>query len=146
MTHRHAAIVLLCLAAGGCADAGAPPVAPPASPGAAVQVVTRTATTITGQPLEAPPVPYEVAISTSELPAGGLLPMHKHPWPRYAYVERGRLEVRYEASGLVRQFAAGEAVVEAVDQWHEGRVVGTEPVRLVIVDQLPPGQSNVVRR
>jgi hypothetical protein len=33
---------------------------------------------------------------------------------------------------------------EAVDQWHEGSVVGDEPVRLIIFEILPPGVANVV--
>ena len=119
---------------------------PAGRPGAAVTVVERARTTVTGQTFEAPPGPLEVVITVTEIPAGGALPMHKHPWPRFAYVERGRLRVRYEAANLVREFGPGEAVVEAVDQWHEGEVVGNDPVRLVVVDQVPPGRSNVVAR
>ena len=114
-------------------------------PAASTNVVVRTSTTVTGQPLVLPQ-PAEVVVSVTELPAGGVLPMHKHPWPRYAYVERGRLSVRYEAAGLVREFGPGEAIVEAIDQWHEGRVVGAEPVRIVVIDHVPPGQTNLVRR
>jgi quercetin dioxygenase-like cupin family protein len=130
----------------GCADGAPAPLAAAPSPAPVVKVAMRASATITGQPLALPPSPWEAVISTSVLPAGGGLPMHKHPWPRYAFVESGRLEVRYEATGLVRTFGPGDAVVEAVDQWHEGRVVGDEPVRLVVFDQLPPGQTNVVRR
>ena len=85
-------------------------------------------------------------MSATELPPGGVLPMHRHPWPRYAVVERGRLSVTYEAAGLTREFGAGEAVVEAIDQWHEGRVVGPEPVRLIVFDQVPRGATNVITR
>ena len=72
--------------------------------------------------------------------------MHKHPWPRYALVESGRIRVRYEAAGVERIFGPGEAVIEAIDQWHEGAVVGSEPVRLLVIDHVPPGQTNLVRR
>ena len=146
-TLRHAAIVALLVASGGCAEEAKLPASPTAPPAAAVvTTVLRASTTVTGQPLAAPPSPWETLIMTTDLPPGGLLPMHKHPWPRYAFVERGRLEVRYEQSGLVRTFGPGEAVIEANDQWHEGRVVGAEPVRLIVLDQLPPGATNVVRR
>jgi len=144
MSRRHACIAFLL--ATGCADAPKPPAAASASTGAVVTVAGRASATVTGQPLGALPSPGEAVISTSLIPAGGLLPMHKHPWPRYVYVDRGRLSVRYEASGLVRAFGPGEGVVEAVDEWHEGRVIGTEPVRLIVFDQVPPGQTNVVRR
>ena len=115
-------------------------------PAASTNVLVRTSTTVTGQPLAMPAAPVEVVISVTEIPQGGVLPMHRHPWPRYAYVERGRLSVSYEAAGLVREFGPGEAVVEAIDQWHEGRVVGAETVRIVVIDHVPPGQTNVVRR
>jgi quercetin dioxygenase-like cupin family protein len=119
---------------------------PAATPAPRITVATRANATITGQPLGLPPSPWETVISVTDLPPGGVLPMHKHPWPRYAYVDRGRLSVTYEAAGLTREFGPGEAVVEAIDQWHEGRVVGTQPVRLIVLDQLPPGATNVVLR
>ena len=144
---RQVAILSMLVAASGCGEEGRPPASSSApAAAAAVATVLRTSTTVTGQKLAAPPAPAEAVISTSDLPPGGLLPMHKHPWPRYAYVERGRLEVRYEEAGLVREFGPGEAVAEAIDQWHEGRVVGAEPVRLIVFDEVPPGATNVVRR
>jgi quercetin dioxygenase-like cupin family protein len=143
MTAARPLAALALLAA--CAPA-AGPAASPTPPAAAITLLLRTSTTVTGQPVRVPDGPWEVAVSASELPAGGMLPMHKHPWPRYAYVERGRLRVRYEAAGLTREFGPGEAVVEAVDQWHEGEAIGPDPVRLIVLDQLPPGATNVVRR
>jgi quercetin dioxygenase-like cupin family protein len=133
----------------GCAAAAASTQAPAqsgAQPGATVTIAGRSTTTVTGQRLAAPADPFESVISVSELPAGGMLPMHKHPWPRYVYVDLGRLSVRYEKTGLVREFGPGEGVVEAIDQWHEGRVIGDAPVRLIVFDQVPPGETNVVRR
>ena len=109
-------------------------------------VLNRSAATITGQPIAMPAPGFEVVISRTEIPAGGVLPMHRHPWPRYAIVEQGRLRVRYEEAGLTREFAPGEAVIEAIGQWHEGEVVGAEPVRLIVIDHVPPGETNMVRR
>lgn len=109
-------------------------------------LLTRASTTITGQPLAMPGPGFEVVISRTEIPAGGVLPMHRHPWPRYAIVEQGRLRVRYEEAGLERVFGPNEAVIEAIGQWHEGAVVGPEPVRLIVIDHVPPGETNMVRR
>lgn len=134
------ALSLSLLAAGAAVAQQAAPTPAPTS-----IVLSRTSTTITGQPL-ALPRPLEVVISVTEIPAGGVLPMHRHPWPRYAYVERGRLQVSYVEARLVREFGPGEAVIEAVDQWHEGRVIGNEPVRVVTIDHVPPGRINLVRR
>ena len=141
--------IALCaaLAANGCAPADESVAhQPAAAPRANVTILNRASATVTGQPLGLPPAPWEAVMSATELPPGGVLPMHKHPWPRYAVVERGRLSVTYEAAGLTREFGAGEAVVEAIDQWHEGRVVGPEPVRLIVFDQVPRGATNVVTR
>ena len=146
---RRSAYALLAFALieGGCTPTpGQSAEAPASPPRASVTVVNRSASTITGQPLAVPPSPWEAVVSISDLPPGGILPMHRHPWPRYAFVERGRLSVTYEAAGITREFGPGEAVVEAIDQWHEGRVMGSEPVRLIVFDQLPPGASNVVLR
>lgn len=136
---------LLAGAAGPRAD-GQAASTPASAPSATVNIAERTGTTITGQPFAVPPGPLEVVISVAEIPAGGALPMHKHPWPRFAFVESGSLRVHYEEAGLVRVVGPGEAVVEAIDQWHEAEVVGDAPVRLIVVDQVPPGRSNVVNR
>ena len=116
------------------------------TPAPQTTILNRSSSTITGQPLALPGPAVEVVISRTEIPAGGALPMHKHPWPRYAIVESGRLRVRYEEAGLVREFGPGEAVIEAIDQWHEAGVVGPEPVRIIVIDHVPPGQTNLVRR
>ena len=115
-------------------------------PAVEVTLLGRNAQTATGQPLAALPAPYEVVFSRAVLPAGGVLPMHRHPWPRYAVVESGRIRVRYEAAGIEREFGPGEAIIEAVDAWHEGAAVGSEPVRILVIDHVPPGRSNVVSR
>lgn len=139
MIRRCAAAVAMLAGLGGFASQEPPP-------SAATTTLARTARSITGQPISLPPAPFEVVFSRTVLPPGGLLPMHKHPWPRYALVESGRIRVRYEAAGIDREFGPGDALIEAVDQWHEGAVVGSDPVRLLVIDHVPPGQTNMVRR
>ena len=145
MLDSRAAIACLLVVLAACASAQTAQ-SPPVQSGAAVTIAGRGSTTVTGQKLGRSADPFESVISVSDIAPGGLLPMHKHPWPRYVYLDRGRLSVRYEASGLVREFGPGEGIVEAIDEWHEGKVVGAEPVRLIVFDQVPPGQTNVVRR
>lgn len=134
-----ATIFLAMLAAGGLAS-GQDSTAPRST------LLNRASTTITNQPITMPPPSFEVVISRTDIPAGGALPTHRHPWPRYAIVESGRLRVRYEDGRLDRVFGPGEAVIEAIGQWHEGAVVGTEPVRLIVIDHVPPGETNMERR
>lgn len=111
---------------------------------AALPPLLRSGETMSGQPLFLPRGRVELVASVRELARGGSLPVHKHPWPRYVYVETGRMRVLNHDTGLTREFAAGEVLVEAIDQWHEGHVVGDAPVRLVVFDQVPPGRTNMV--
>jgi quercetin dioxygenase-like cupin family protein len=145
MKARLATATALFLAVGSCAARDERP-APAAGAGASVTVLARSGVTVTGHPLRGPDPPWEAVISRSELPAGGALPRHRHPWPRFVYIEQGRLRVSYEASGLVRDFGPGEAIIEALDEWHEAVVIGPAPVRLIVFDQVPPGHTNVALR
>jgi len=108
--------------------------------------IARTETTVTGQPLRPPPAPFALTVTRVDLPAGGTIPTHKHPWPRYVYVEAGAIRVTNHDAGTVNDFTAGQVIVEAVDQWHEGRVTGDAPARLIVFDQAPPGAVNSVPR
>ena len=129
----------------GCVRHPPPGAIPAPPPGAAMSPLLRTGETVTGQLLPAPPAPFEIVVTRVVLPAGGMLPMHRHPWQRIAYVESGRIRVAYEG-GRVVEAGPGEAIVEAVDVWHEGRALGNAPVTIVVIDQVPPGRSNVVPR
>ena len=119
--------------------------APPA-PAAVTIPIVRAQTTVTGQPLRVPPAPLELVVNRVEIPAGGIIPTHKHPWSRYVYVESGAIRVTNHDSGTVSDFTAGQVIVEAIDQWHEGLVIGDGPARLIVVDQVPPGTSNLIPR
>jgi len=102
--------------------------------------------TLSGQPIRAPSGDLRVTITHTQLPVGGKLAAHRHPYPRLVQVLQGRLEVRNLDTGQVRQAQAGDWMVDAVEQWHEAVVVGDEPVRLMTVDQAPPGQAVTVFR
>lgn len=114
--------------------------------GAVTTPVVRTGTTVTGQPLRVPPAPFQLVVNRVEIPAGGIIPTHRHPWPRYVYVESGAIRVTNHDAGTVSDFAAGQVIVEAIGQWHEGRATGDGPARLIVFDQVPPGESNLIPR
>jgi quercetin dioxygenase-like cupin family protein len=100
--------------------------------------------TVSGQPIILPQGPARLTVTQTDLAAGGLIPPHKHPWPRYNYVLAGAVRVTNLDTGAVQDFKAGEVIVEAVGQWHKGEALGG-PVRLLAFDQAPPGQANMVR-
>jgi quercetin dioxygenase-like cupin family protein len=41
-------------------------------------------------------------------------------------------------------FGPGDFLVEAVGQTHFGVALGSEPVKLLVIDQTPPGKTNTV--
>ncbi|MET0273176.1 MAG: cupin domain-containing protein [Phenylobacterium sp.] len=132
------ALLILALAlAAGPAVAQAPPVTTP------ISVQDRT---LSGQPVLLPQGPVAVTFAETVVPVGGVLPPHKHPFPRYAYVTQGRLRVTNLDTGTVTEVKAGELAIDAVDQWHRAEVIGGEPVRLMVIDQAPAGVVNTIRR
>ena len=106
--------------------------------------VLRTDRTVSGQPLHLPQGPSEFVGAIVDVPVGATIPLHKHPWSRFAFIERGTIHVVNRDTGLAADFKAGQMAAEAVDQWHEASVVGDEPVRLIIFEIVPPGVGNGV--
>jgi quercetin dioxygenase-like cupin family protein len=132
-----ALIAALALAA--CATASA-------QEGAVATPLTSAMTTNSGQPIALPQGPVQVTVSRVVIPAGTTLPVHKHPYPRYAYVEAGRIRVTNIDTGGEVEFAPGGFIVEAIGQWHTGLALGPEAVSLLVIDQHPPGEATTIRR
>jgi quercetin dioxygenase-like cupin family protein len=114
------------------------------SSGALITSITKTTQTISGQPLKLPQGPAEMVAISVDIPAGAALAIHKHPWSRFFYVERGTLRVVNHDTGGSHDFKAGEVQAEAIGEWHEGRAVGNGPVRVIVIDLVPPGATNTV--
>jgi hypothetical protein len=56
-------------------------------------------------------------------------------------VQEGRLRVTNFEAGETQEAGAGEILVEAIGQWHQGDVV--QRVKLVVFEQVPPGGENI---
>lgn len=108
-----------------------------------VTPVAKLTTTISGQPIVLPTDNPQVTVSVYEIAPGASLPQHRHLYPRYGYVLSGKLRVTNADTGKVADFAAGGFIVESLDQWHSGANPGTEPLRLLVIDQAPAGVNNV---
>ena len=112
--------------------------------------VLTTTVTATGQPIVLPRENPEVRVVTLDIAPGAVLPehkhKHKHPYPRYGYVLAGTLRVTNTDTGTSMVYGIGDFIIEAVDQWHRGASIGSEPVRLLVIDQVEGGQANVVTR
>ncbi|TAJ70986.1 MAG: cupin domain-containing protein [Phenylobacterium sp.] len=131
---------LVLLASAALAPPAAAQVPPP--PGKPVTIDA----TLSGQPIRAPEGALRVVITQTVIPAGGRLPVHKHPYPRVVNLLAGRLKITNLDTGEAREAVAGDWMVDAVDQWHEAQVIGDEPARLMTVDQAPPGATVTIPR
>ena len=97
--------------------------------------------TLSGQPIRPPNANVRITITQGVIPVGGGVAAHKHPYPRLVNVLAGRLKVTNLDTGEVRELKAGDWVVDAVEQWHQTAVIGDGPVRLLTIDEAPPGAA-----
>jgi quercetin dioxygenase-like cupin family protein len=102
--------------------------------------------TASGQPITLPQKNVQVLVSTYEIAPGATLPVHKHPFPRYAYVEAGTLQVTNVETGKSNTYKTGDFIVEMIGQWHQATNVGAGPVKLLVIDQVEEGTQNTVLR
>jgi quercetin dioxygenase-like cupin family protein len=103
-------------------------------------------TTNSGQPIKPPQGNVEVVAWLYDIPVGTRLPVHKHPFQRYAYVLSGTLRVSDAENSRTFDYKAGDFIVEMVDGWHYGANIGKVPVRLLVIDQVEPGRANSIVR
>jgi len=89
----------------------------------------RTSSSWDGTPIEYPPGKAEITAMMIEVAPGAETGWHLHPVPSFAYLLEGDLEIRLK-NGLIKR--AGQALAEVVNTAHNGRNVGTVPVRLVV--------------
>ncbi len=109
-----------------------------------VSPVMSTSVTSSGQKIVLPPKDAHLSVSTYDIAPGAALPEHKHLYPRWAYVLSGKLQVTNLQANRVDEFKAGDFVVESVDQWHKGANIGSEPLKLLVIDMTEGDQPNTV--
>lgn len=97
-----------------------------------------------GQPITLPQKNVQVIVSTYEVAPGAKLPIHEHPFARYASVQSGTLEVTNVDTGKSTVYKKGDFIVEMIGQWHKAANIGTDPVKLLVIDQVEEGAQNTV--
>ena len=110
----------------------------------AVPQLLSTAVTSSGQPIVLPQKDAQIIVSTYDVVPGATLPVHKHPYPRYAYVLSGNLRVTNMETGQSDTYKPGDFIVESTGQLHTGANIGDEPVKLLVIDIVGKGQTNIV--
>ena len=132
MNKTHIAALLLMLAAPLSAQAE----------GVKVEPISKTSVTSSGQPIVLPRGHVKVISSIYEVPPGAKLPVHKHNYPRYGYMLSGQLRVTNVQTGKSTTFNPGDFIIESLGQWHKAESIGTDPVKLVVIDQVPKGHDD----
>ena len=114
----------------------------------AVKVSPLLTTTVTtsGQPIVLPQGNIQLITSIYEIQPGAKLPEHEHNSQRYGYVLSGRLRITNTETGKSDEFKPGDFIVESRGQWHKAENIGAEPVKLLVIDQVKPGEKTTVLR
>jgi quercetin dioxygenase-like cupin family protein len=107
--------------------------------------IYRSGKTVSGQDIALPSGKVEIVAGAGEFEADSETPMHKHPYPRSIYVLEGTFTVT-EEGGQPRTYPAGSFVTEAVDIWHTGSNSGSTPAKILVIDQVPAGFNNLVKK
>ena len=114
-------------------------------PAVKIKRILQTTTTTSGADIEYPKIDDpEVQTLIVEIPPGGETGWHEHPVPAYAYILSGAIEVESE-EGVKKTFKAGDSFAEMVNHAHNGRVLGEEPVRILMIVTGEKGKPFSVR-
>lgn len=105
-----------------------------------------TSVTASGQPIVLPQGNVQLIASMYEIPPGAKLPEHEHDSQRYGYLLAGQLRITNTETGESKDYKAGDFIVESRGQWHKAENIGEEPVKILAIDQVKPGESTVVLR
>jgi quercetin dioxygenase-like cupin family protein len=126
--HIRFRTVLICVATG-LLPFGAQAIEPSST--VKVTQLLKTTTSWNGVPIEYPQGQAEVTSLMVEIAPGGETNWHEHPVPSFGFLLEGTLEVSL-ADGKKKLLKAGEALAEVIATAHNGRNVGTTPVKLVV--------------
>ena len=111
-----------------------------------VSPLLTTSVTASGQPIVLPQGNVQLITSIYEIPPGAKLPEHEHNSQRYGYLLAGQLRITNTETGKSQEYKAGDFIVESRGQWHKAENIGAEPIKLLVIDQIKPGESTVVMR
>ena len=102
-------------------------------PSATVKVtpLLKTTQSWNGAPIKYPEGQAEISALMIEIAPGGETNWHEHPVPSFGMLLEGPLEISLP-DGKKKLMKAGEALAEVIATPHNGRNVGSTPVKLVV--------------
>jgi len=110
-----------------------------------LETLLETGTTNLGQPLAYPePGAPRITAVVVTLEPGQETGRHRHAVPLFGHVLAGEVTIDYGAHGT-KTYRAGEAFMEAVDTWHNGRNSGEDTLRILAVFMGAEGAADVER-
>ena len=126
--HLRSRTALLCMVA-----ALLPFAAHAIEPSATVKVtpLLKTTQSWNGAPIKYPEGQAQISALMIEIAPGGETNWHEHPVPSFGMLLEGTLEISLP-DGKKKLMKAGEALAEVIATPHNGRNVGTTPVKLVV--------------
>jgi quercetin dioxygenase-like cupin family protein len=127
MTLHRSRFVLICIAAS--LPLGARAIEP--SQAVKVTQLLKTTQSWNGAPIKYPQGQAEITSLLIEIAPGGETNWHEHPVPSFGFLLEGTLEVSL-ADGRKQLMKAGEALTEVIATPHNGRNVGTTPLKLIV--------------
>ena len=108
------------------------------------QLLSSTMTS-SGQPIVLPQKDAQIVVSIHDAMPGATLQAHNHPYPRYVYVLSGNLQVNNIETGQTDIYKPGNFILESVGEWQTFASIGSEPLKLLVIDIVEHGQSNTVQ-
>jgi quercetin dioxygenase-like cupin family protein len=110
-----------------------PSAPPPARVAPGTRMVLSTGNTVTGEPIRYPSgAPAQITAEEITLEPGQETGWHTHPVPLFGYILEGELTVDYGTKGR-RTYRKGDGFAEAMNEAHNGRNMGQNPVRILAV-------------
>lgn len=110
-------------------------------PAVVVTPLFTTVTTASGQPIILPRGRARLIVSTYVIAPGARMPVHRHLYPRYAYVLDGQLRVTEVKTHRKFDYKKGDFVAEMIGAEHFGENTGDIPLRLLVIDLVPKNVS-----
>ena len=118
--------------------------APQGPVGLTLTPVLEAHTTFSGQAIRFPQGETGFTAAVLEVAPGGQVGRHMHPVPTFVYILDGTLSIEMEGHGT-HSFSAGQALAEVTHTWHNGRNLGSAPVRFLVVFAGQKGTPNLIR-